>query len=96
MSQGVGEDEPGTENRTTFLPFHSLLASYSWGRPQAVGSESVIGAHLYNVSAGSWTGAMQVQYMCRWTGVCGEAMVCVLEFDAFGERIADLEGCHFV
>lgn len=37
---------PGTENRTTFFPFHSLLASYSWGLPQTVGSSSVIGAHL--------------------------------------------------
>lgn len=43
-----GVKAPGTENSTTFLPFHSLLASYSWGRPQAVGSESVIGAHLVN------------------------------------------------
>jgi hypothetical protein len=37
---------PGTETRTTFLPAHSFEASYSWGRPQAVGSASVMGAHL--------------------------------------------------
>jgi hypothetical protein len=28
------------------LSAHSLEASYSWGRPQTVGSESVMGAHL--------------------------------------------------
>jgi hypothetical protein len=46
-----GVKAPGTENRTTFLFAHSLLASYSCGRPQAVGSASVMGAHLYTLSA---------------------------------------------
>lgn len=41
-----GVKAPGTEKRTTFLFAHSLLASYSWGRPHAVGSASVMGAHL--------------------------------------------------
>lgn len=47
---------PGTENSTTFLPFHSLLASYSCGRPHAVGSESVIGTHLFSLVLAQCTG----------------------------------------
>lgn len=42
---------PGTLKSTTFLPAHSLLASYSWGMPQAVASVSVMGAHLQARSA---------------------------------------------
>ena len=41
-----GKEVPGTLKSTTFLPAHSLLASYSWGIPQAVASVSVMGAHL--------------------------------------------------
>jgi len=45
-----GVKAPGTEKRTTFLSAHSLEALYSCGRPQAVGSASVMGAHLHLVS----------------------------------------------
>lgn len=42
----TGVKAPGTETRITFLPANSFDASYTWGIPQAVGSGSVIGAHL--------------------------------------------------
>jgi hypothetical protein len=94
-------DVPGTLNSTTFLPFHSLEASYSCGRPQTVGSSSVMGAHLKHdhisscletQSRHSWP-----QYQRRRNPTKLESgNGYVLKLDALRERIANLKRSHGV
>ena len=81
-----GVKAPGTETRTIFLLANSLEASNSCGTPQAVGSASVMGAHLLTIDVSS----------LAWVedGGYDVFVVCLLELNVRREAVADLEGSH--
>ena len=83
---------PGTLIRTTFFPAQFLLASYSCGRPQLAGSESVIGTQLqFDVSKRSHRIMDSIE-----APKAGYVTKDLLKLDALWEFVANLQWCHYV
>ena len=83
---------PGTLIRTTFFPAQFLLASYSCGRPQLAGSESVLGTQLqFDVSKGSHRIMDSIE-----APKAGYVTKDLLKLDALWEFVANLQWCHYV